>query len=85
MVLVTGVMAPVRAVAHRGRDGAAEGIAAVTGPARAVTTTSAVLTGTVAPDDRPARFFFEYGTTVAYGTSTPVGLIGDEDDDPIAV
>jgi hypothetical protein len=84
-VLLTGAMAPVRSVAQRGRDGPAERTAAVTGPARDVTTTSAVLTGTVAPDDRPTRFFFEYGTTVAYGSSTPVELIRDEDDDPIAV
>jgi hypothetical protein len=80
-VLVTGAVAPGGAVAQRDRDDPAQGPGAVTGPARDVTATSAVLTGTVTPDDPPTRFFFEYGTTVAYGTATPTRLIRDEDDD----
>jgi hypothetical protein len=86
LVLVAGAVAPGGAVAQRSRDDSAEGLAAVTGPARDVTATSTVLTGTVTPDDPPTRFFFEYGTTVAYGTSTPVRAVRDEgDDDPVAV
>jgi hypothetical protein len=50
---------------------------AATGPATAITTSSATLNGTVAAgaptcQASPARFQFEYGTTPAYGSATPV-------------
>jgi hypothetical protein len=44
---------------------------AVTGPATNVGTTTATLTGTVDPDGVPTAYHFEYGTTTAYGLTTP--------------
>lgn len=44
---------------------------AVTGAATAVTATTATLNGTVSPNGTDTKYFFEYGTTTAYGTKTP--------------
>ena len=43
--------------------------------ATGVSGSSAVLQGNVNPNDRPAGFFFEYGPTTAYGSTTPVGFL----------
>src|SRR5947209_3291676 len=43
---------------------------AVTAPATAVAPTSATLNGTVNPDGRATTWYFEYGTTTAYGSKT---------------
>jgi hypothetical protein len=54
---------------------AAPAVAAVpavtTGPAAAITATSATLTGKVNPNNLPTTYFFRYGKTRAYGTQTP--------------
>jgi len=42
----------------------------VTAPATAVAPTSATLNGTVNPDGRPTTWYFEYGTSTAYGSKT---------------
>jgi hypothetical protein len=42
-----------------------------TGPVQTVTTTTAVLTGTVNPLGHPTTWHFEYGPTISYGTNTP--------------
>jgi hypothetical protein len=42
-----------------------------TGAAQTVTSTSAVLTGTVNPLGHGTNWHFEYGPTIAYGTNTP--------------
>ena len=55
-----------------------------TGAATSITTTSAVLTGTVDPNASATTYRFEYGTTAAYGNSTPVTSAG-AGDDPLAV
>src|SRR4051812_27278925 len=44
---------------------------ATTGPASNVTPTSATVSGTVNPNKQNTTYHFEYGTTTAYGTSTP--------------
>jgi hypothetical protein len=44
---------------------------ATTGPASNVTSTSATVSGTVNPNKQNTTYHFEYGTTTAYGTSTP--------------
>ena len=44
---------------------------ATTGPASAVTDQSATLNGSVDPQGAPASYRFEYGTTTAYGSTTP--------------
>jgi len=36
---------------------------------------SAVLQGTVNPNDRPTTFLFEFGTTTAYGSQTAQGSL----------
>ena len=43
---------------------------ATTGPATNVTATTATLTGTVSPNNTDTTYYFEYGTTAAYGTKT---------------
>jgi hypothetical protein len=45
--------------------------AATTGPADAVTTQSATLSGSVNANGAPTSYRFEYGPTTAYGSSTP--------------
>jgi streptogramin lyase len=50
-----------------------------TGAATSITTTSAVLTGTVDPNASSTTYRFEYGTTTAYGSSTPVTSAGAGD------
>ena len=44
---------------------------ATTNPATAIGDTSATLNGTVFPNQRATTYYFEYGTTTAYGTQTP--------------
>jgi streptogramin lyase len=50
-----------------------------TGAATSITTTGAVLTGTVDPNASSTTYRLEYGTTTAYGTSTPVTSAGAGD------
>ena len=50
---------------------AGQGPFAQTGPATAVTATTATLNGTVVPADLETIWFFAYGPTVAYGATTP--------------
>lgn len=42
-----------------------------TGTATAVSTTAETLLGTVNPSGTATRYYFEYGTTTAYGSTTP--------------
>jgi hypothetical protein len=49
----------------------------VTGPATGVGTTTATLTGSVDPEGAPTTYYFEYGTTDAYGLTTPPQSAGD--------
>jgi hypothetical protein len=49
---------------------------ASTGPAVAVASTSAVLTGTVNPGSQATTYAFQYGTTTAYGTQSPAQAAG---------
>jgi len=44
---------------------------AVTGGAGGISSSSAILTGTVNPNGRPTSTFFEYGTGTGYGSRTP--------------
>lgn len=46
----------------------------ITGKATDVTEVSAVLNGTVNPAGLQTTFYFEYGTTTAYGSTLPVGI-----------
>lgn len=45
--------------------------APATGGAKSVTSTSAVLNGSVNPNNEPTTYHFEYGPTNKYGTATP--------------
>jgi hypothetical protein len=63
----------------RGRDGtfmSAMAPVAVTGSATGVTVTSATLNGTVDPNGRATRWYFEYGTSTRYGSRTPAKSAG---------
>src|SRR5215212_1893891 len=59
---------------------AAAGPLATTGPATSVTRTTATLTGSVDPNQTATTYHFEYGTTTAYGLTTPETAAGDGDD-----
>lgn len=49
---------------------------AVTGGASSITSTSALLNGTVNPNGRSSTWYFEYGTSTGYGTKTPAKSAG---------
>jgi hypothetical protein len=49
--------------------------AAATGPATAVGKNAATLTAVVTPNKENATYFFQYGTTIAYGAQTPAGVL----------
>lgn len=53
---------------------------ATTGGASSITANRAKLSGTVNPNGHAATYRFEYGTSVAYGSSTPVpnGVVGSD-------
>ena len=60
---------------------AASAPVATTGTAKAVTSTSATLTGTVNPEGQPTSYFFQYGTTTSYGNQTPTADAGSRHKD----
>jgi CSLREA domain-containing protein len=47
-----------------------------TGPASAISTSDATLSGTVNPNGVPASYHFEFGPTTAYGSGTPAASAG---------
>jgi hypothetical protein len=47
-----------------------------TGKAKAITATSATITGAVNPKSQATNYFFQYGTTTAYDKQTPAGSAG---------
>lgn len=49
---------------------------ATTGIASATGQSTATLTGAVAPEDLLTSWYFNYGTTTAYGSTSPVGTLG---------
>jgi hypothetical protein len=49
---------------------------ATTGPAGAITPTTASLQGTIDTHGRTGRYGFQYGPTTSYGASTPAAAIG---------
>jgi len=54
---------------------------ATTSPASAVGNTTATLNGLVNPSSNATTYRFEYGTTTAYGTQTPVATVGSDGSD----
>jgi hypothetical protein len=56
----------------------------VTGPATGVTQNTATLTGTVDPEGVATTYYFEYGTSNAYGLTTPQQPAG-AGDEPVPV
>lgn len=63
---------------------AGEGPVAMTAAATSITTTGATLNGTVDPNQSLTVYYYEYGRSTAYGSSTPPAtlLVGDS---PVAV
>ena len=59
--------------------GTAQAPAAGTGPASAVTSTGAALAGQVNPQGSQTAYAFEYGTSTAFGSLTPVVALDDAD------
>ena len=58
---------------------------ATTGAAEAITETGATLTGTVDRNGPETTYFFEYGTSGAYGLTTPVTAVPEDAADPLTV
>src|SRR6478735_3322537 len=59
--------------------------AATTGAASAITRSTATLNGTVDPNGSSVRWYFEYGTTTAYGLTSGGEDAGDGDGEvPVA-
>jgi hypothetical protein len=63
------------ALAAPGAIAASEPVAS-TGNATAITPTSATLNGTVNPEGQATTYYFEYGTTTAYGSQTAMTSAG---------
>jgi hypothetical protein len=72
-LLALGALAAGTATATAGK---VETPVVQTQPPTAVTTTSAVLHGLVNPNDRMTTYWFELGTTTAYGTTTNTASAG---------
>lgn len=68
----TFIIAAFMALAASVGTAAAAPPGATTGAATAVTATTATLNGVVNPNKEDTTYVFEYGTTTAYGTTTPV-------------
>jgi hypothetical protein len=49
-----------------------------TGGTKAVTSTSATLTGTVNPEGQPASYYFRYGITTSFGAQTPTTSVASK-------
>jgi hypothetical protein len=64
-MIMFGLLVPAGAVAAPAKPGV------TTGPAANVGQQTATLTGKVNPNEAETTYFFEYGTTTLYGTSTP--------------
>jgi hypothetical protein len=57
---------------------------ATTGTATAVAGTTATISGTVFPNRESTSYYFEWGTTTAYGTKTPTGTANGNSDKTVA-
>lgn len=56
--------------------GAASAPSAYTGEAVDLTSSSATLNGSIGPANEETSYYFEYGTSAAYGAQTPTTLAG---------
>lgn len=70
------ILVTLLALALLPASAAAEAAVVSTGPAKAIGTTTATLTGTIDPDGAARDYRFEYGTTTAYGLSTAAQKTG---------
>jgi hypothetical protein len=75
-VLLVGLVAAM-AMLPAGVAQAGSSPTLVTGPASSVTSSSAVLKGTVDPNGAATDFRFEWGLTTAYGSAGPLRSAGD--------
>jgi len=80
-LLASLALAAALAVAFAGSAVAAAPPGATTLPAGSITQTGATLNGTVDPQAEATSYFFEYGTTTAYGLTT--GTVGAGDGAPV--
>ena len=68
--IMLGLLVPAAATAAPARP------EVISGPAANVGQSTATLTGRVNPNERETTYFFEYGTTALYGTTTPAASAG---------
>ena len=84
LLLILTLLAAAALPAAAGAQTPLEPPVAVTGAATAIAETTAELNGTVDPNGSATEYFFEYGTSAAYGLTTPPTTAGDGAD-PVAV
>jgi hypothetical protein len=84
LLILTLLAAAIPAAAIAQTPAPPEAPVAVTGLADSITETSANLNGTVDANSTPTTYHFEYGTTAAYGLTTPESTPIDGAD-PVAV
>jgi hypothetical protein len=77
LLLILTLLAAAALPAAAGAQTPLEPPVAVTGAATAIAETAAELNGTVDPNGTATEYVFEYGTTTAYGQTTPPVAAGD--------
>jgi hypothetical protein len=75
-VRVAGLAAIAMLALSAGAQAAAPAPAVTTGPTAGLSFASVTLTGTVNPNGTNTSYFFQYGTTIEYGSLTPVADAG---------
>ena len=78
LLLALLAVAPAAALASDDDDDGKHPPVVTTLPATQVGLTSARLNATVSPNDHETTYYFEYGTTTAYGKRTATGSAGDD-------
>ena len=85
LILILVLLAAAVPAAASAQTAPATPPVATTGAAESITETGATLTGAVDRNDGPATYHFEYGTSAAYGLSTPETPVPAEGTDPVTV
>ncbi|HVR05552.1 MAG TPA: hypothetical protein VMS02_05880, partial [Solirubrobacteraceae bacterium] len=73
---LVGVAVAVLPIASRAATAKKARLIASTGAAGHVLASSALLTGAVTPDGSETSYFFQWGTSTAYGAQTPTVKVG---------
>jgi hypothetical protein len=85
LILILALLAAALPAAASAQTPATTPPVATTGAAEAISETGATLTGTVDRNDGATTYHFEYGTSAAYGLTTPETPVSIEGTDPVTV